>query len=305
MAQLSNPVQPFGEVNVARSGNELSVKAIVLMKPNVEKASVGLALDASASMSQLYGLKTGPFMVKPNSVEPVARIMSTLLANFSGDGKCHLLYWACSADGSQVEYLGNFTAAELSTLSLGGPLKSAWGRQTKLLPPVRYFAEHAFKTAKWAIGVIVTDGIVDDLDEVINYSLELGKQMAAGQRQFLKLVLIGLGEAVDKAQMEKLDDMFDGTNLKTPEGREIDIWDHKLAADMKRLEEIFPEIFDEDTIICETGRVLDNTGNVVKEYKDGVPALLKFNLPSGSTSFTLEYPGGHIRQDISEVLGRL
>jgi hypothetical protein len=54
MTQLHNPVEPFGEVNVYRQQNgTLDVVATVLMVPDVEGASAGLALDASASMKKL------------------------------------------------------------------------------------------------------------------------------------------------------------------------------------------------------------------------------------------------------------
>lgn len=306
MAQLSHPVEPFGEVNVFKSPNGLTIKATILMVPNVENAHTGLAIDASASMQPMYGVKIGPFpAAKPNVVEPVARTMSAFLANFSSDGKCSNIYWACSPDGSAIEEIGRFSAEEVEKVSYSGPKRFPWGKQTKLLPPVRYFAENAFKGFPWSIGVIITDGIVDDLEDVKKYCLTLGQEMASGQRLFLKLVLIGVGSAVDEAQMEELDDMFEGSNLRTPKGKEIDIWDHKIASEMQKLEEIFSEIVDEDTIVVESGKILDNQGRSVKEYGDGVPAVLKFDLPAGSTGFTLEYPGGNIVQDISEVLGRL
>ncbi|MFM9963710.1 MAG: VWA domain-containing protein [Planctomycetaceae bacterium] len=306
MAQLSHPVDPFGEVNVFKSPNGLTIKATILMVPNEENAHTGLAIDASASMQPMYGVKIGPFpAAKPNVVEPVARTMSAFLANFSSDAKCSNLYWACSPDGSAIEEIGRFSAEEVEKVSYSGPKRFPWGKQTKLLPPVRYFAEHAFKDFPWSIGVIITDGIIDDLEDVKKYCLTLGQEMASGQRLFLKLVLIGVGSAVDEAQMEELDDMFEGSNLRTPKGKEIDIWDHKIASEMQKLEEIFSEIVDEDMIVVESGRILDNQGRSVKEYGDGVPAVLKFDLPTGSTSFTLEYPGGNIVQDISEVLGRL
>lgn len=306
MAQLNHPVDPFGEVNVFRHGQELAIKATVLMVPNEENAQTGLAIDASASMTPVYGVKIGPFpAAKPNLVEPVARTMASFLANFSSDAKCNLLYWACSPDGSAIEEIGRFTADELQKVPISGPKKFAWGKQTRLLPPVKYFAEHAFKDVPWAIGVIVTDGIIDDLGDVKTYCRELAKQMASGKRSYLKFVLIGVGEAVDESQMEELDDMFEGSGLKTPQGKEIDIWDHKLASEMQKLEEIFSEVVDEDTIVVASGRVVDQTGKVAREFNDGVPAVLKFNLPASATSFTLEFPGGSVTQDISEVLGRI
>lgn len=306
MAQISRPVDPFGEVNVFKSAAGLSIKATILMVPNAENARTGLAIDASASMQPMYGVRIGPFpAARPNVVEPVARTMSAFLANFSSDAKCTNIYWACSPDGSAVEEIGRYTAEEIEKVAFSGPKRLPWGRETKLLPPVRYFAEHAFKDSPWSLGVIVTDGIIDDLADVKQYSLQLGQQMASGQRQFMKLVIVGVGSEVDEQQMEQLDDMFEGSNLRTPKGKEIDIWDHKIAGDMQKLEEVFSEVVDEDTIVVESGKVVDNTGTIVKEYRDGVPAVIKFDLPATATGFTLEFPGGSVVQDISEVLGRL
>ncbi|GDY07054.1 hypothetical protein LBMAG52_05400 [Planctomycetia bacterium] len=306
MAQLARAVEPFGEVNVFKSANGLSVKATVLMVPNVENAQTGLALDASASMQPMYGMKIGIFpSAKPNLVEPVARTLSAFLANFSSDGKCSNIYWACSPDGSAIEEVGRYSAEEIENVAFAGPKKFPWGKQTKLLPPVRYFSEIAFKNSPWSIGVIVTDGIIDDLQEVKTYCQQLGQEMVSGQRRFMKLVLIGVGSEVDEAQMEELDDMFEGSNMRTPKGKEIDIWDHRIASEMQKLDEIYSEIVDEDTIVVENGKILDSQGGVAKEYRDGVPAVLRFDLPAGSTGFTLEFAGGSVTQDISEVLGRL
>ncbi len=78
---------------------------------------------------------------------------------------------------------------------------------------------HALTDFPWSLGVIITD----DLADIKSCRMRLGQHMASGQRLFLKLVLIGVGSAVDEAQMEELDDMFEGSNLRTPKGKEIDI----------------------------------------------------------------------------------
>ena len=53
-----------------------------------------------------------------------------------------------------------------------------------------------------------------------------------------------------------------------------------------------------------SGRVVNQAGQPGKDYPDGLPALLRFRLPPGSTAFTLEFPGGTVTQDISEGLAR-
>ena len=105
--------------------------------------------------------------------------------------------------------------------------------------------------------------------------------------------------------MEELDDIFEGTNLKDPKGNDIDLWDHKLASEMRQLHEVFAEVVSEKIIVADTGRVLDASGRVVVDYSDGVPALLRFSLPRGCRSFTLELPGHRVTQDLSEALARV
>src|SRR4051794_38654027 len=113
MAQLLQPIEPFGEVNVYKHKNgSLQIVATVLMEPDIEGARCGLALDGSASMKKMYGanVPVGGLFAKAsgamNVVEPVTRTMAAYLARFSSTGKVNLIYWACSPDGSQVEEIG-------------------------------------------------------------------------------------------------------------------------------------------------------------------------------------------------------
>jgi hypothetical protein len=312
MAQLAQPVDPFGEVNVYRQPDgRLQVVATVLMEPDIEGAYAGLALDASASMKKMYGANVplgGAFARASkavNLVEPVARTMASYLARFSSNGKTRLIYWACSPDGSLIEEIGDVSDSQAQELALRGPKRQSWGRGTKLLPPVTYFVNGAFRDAAWGIAVFVTDGIIEDLEEVKRFSYQYAQQIASGKRNFIKLVLLGVGEEVDEAQMEELDDMFEGSNLRDPRGNPIDLWDHKLAAEMRQLEEIFAEVVSEDLLVCDNGRILDSAGRVARDYSDGMPALLRFTLPAGSSSFTMVIPGGQITQDLTEGLAKL
>jgi hypothetical protein len=267
MAQLTQAVDPFGEVNVYRQRDgSLQIVATVLMEPDIEGARCGLALDASASMMKMYGANAplGGLFAKSadvvNVVEPVARTMAAYLAQFSSNGKANLIYWACSPDGSQIEDIGEVTTDQAAALAVRGPRKLPWGRGTKLLPPVRYFVEQAFRTAPWAVCVFVTDGVIEDLAAVKQYCLQYARQIATGQRSFIKLVLLGVGEEVDEAQLQELDDMFEGSGLKDRNGHDIDLWDHKLASEMRQLQEIFAEVVTEDLIVANQGRVLDGAG---------------------------------------------
>lgn len=309
MAQLSAPVEPFGEVNVyPQPDGSLKVVATILMEPDIEGARAGLALDGSASMQKMYGANApvSPLFRKAagvtNVVEPVARMMAEYLARFASDGKAHMIYWACRPDGSGIEPIGAVSGEQAATLAVRGPRQ--WGRQTQLLPPVRYFIDEVFRGANWAIAVFVTDGVIEDLEGVKAYCREFAHKVARGERKFVKLVLLGVGEAVDAGQMEELDDMFEGEEVRDPHGEPIDLWDHKLASEMRSLHEIFAEVVSEKVILADWGRALDGHGRVVRSFSDGLPALLRFTLPRGSTSFTLELPAGRITQDLAEVLGR-
>lgn len=306
MAQLTKCVEPFGEVNAFKQKDgSIDIVATILMVPDIEGASTGLALDASASMKKMYGVSgmVSPLFAQaagvPNVVEPVARTMAAYLANFAAQGQVNMIYWACGPDGSKVEEIGTFPQDHVRSLAITGPKKEAWGKGTRLLPPLRYFAETAFSNAPWAIAVFVTDGILDDLEEVKQYTVQLAKQIAERKRNFIKLVLIGVGEAVDEGQMEQLDDLPDEIEMKDAEGNDIDLWDHKLASEMQKIEEIFAEVVSEDVIVAGSGRILDSSGREVRAFNDGLPALLKFKLPKGSDAFTLEFPGGKITQSIA------
>ena len=309
MAQLPSPVEPFGEVNVyPQPDGSLKIVATIQMEPDIEGARAGLALDGSASMQKMYGANAP---VSPlfraaaggvNFVEPVARRMAEYLARFASDGQVHLAYWACSPDGSKVEPIGAVTEAAAATLRVGGPKQ--WGRQTKLLPPVRHFVEGVFAGAGWAIAVFVTDGVIEDLEAVKDYCRDFAHRVALGEQAFVKLVLLGVGEEVDEGQMEELDDMFEGSELRDPRGNPIDLWDHKLASEMRSLHEIFAEVVSDNVVVAESGRVLDGAGRVAHDYPEGLPARLRFTLPAGTTAFTLDFPGGRVTQDLTDGLGR-
>ncbi|MGL6076684.1 MAG: VWA domain-containing protein [Fimbriiglobus sp.] len=311
MAQLTQPVEPFGEVNVHKQADgSIEIVATVLMVPDVEGARTGLALDASASMKKLYGVSGvlgGPFAkaaATPNLVEPVAQTMANYLAQFSSTGTCDLIYWAVNPAGDAVEPIGQVAVGAAATTTIAGPKKLPWGRGTKLLPPVRYFVETAFATAPWAICVFVTDGVIEDINDVKTYCTQFAKQIASGQRKFIKFVLLGIGEEVDETQMEELDDMFEGSGIKDPAGEDIDLWDHKLVAEMRKVEEIFAEVVSADAIVLASARIVDQAGNMCKDFPDGMPAMLRFKMPKGSTAFTIDFPGGSVTQDITEGLTR-
>ena len=69
----------------------------------------------------------------------------------------------------------------------------------------------------------------------------LGRDMAGGRRKPIKLVLLGIGEEVDRAQLERFDDMFEGSGIH------YDLWSYGLVASMQ----------DEADILADIDRALD------------------------------------------------
>jgi hypothetical protein len=165
------------------------------------------------------------------------------------------------------------------------------GNSTHLLPAVKYFVER-FADARWGMYIFITDGKLDDLAEVKKYCTDLARQIEKKRRNDLKLVLIGVGEEIDEGQMEELDNLETGTS--------VDLWDHKIAKDMKQLAEIFAEVVSESVIMVPNdGLIRDEKRNIVKDYRDsGLPALLLFDLPPHCHAFTLEVGGNVISQKV-------
>jgi hypothetical protein len=190
--------------------------------------------------------------------------------------------------GSQVEVIGDLTAEQAEQHYFGEPKN--FGTGTQLLPAVKYFVER-FKDAPWGFYVFITDGELHDLDAVKRYSIQLANEVAAGRRRPVKFVLIGVGDSVNEDQMEQLDDLQTGTD--------VDLWDHKLAAHMRVLQEIFAEVVDKNARVADKAKVLDPQDRVVKNYSDtGLPAKLEFELPTGSAYFVLEVDGNRIQQPL-------
>lgn len=331
----SSVSQEFGEVNVRVVGDEAQVVFTILWKPSLEGCRTGIALDASASMRDAYGLTfrwnvpeaeikhiTGEFKKqgkikesvsdgvkyscftddgmkelitkgamtqKKNEMQPLAQqFVAHLVDGLDSEGKTAVIYWACG-DGKEIEVIGDFTAEEARAAHYAGPKVKKFGAKTHLLPPVQYFVDK-FKESAYAIFVILTDGRIDDLAAVKEYSISLAQSIDKQRRNPLKLVLVGMGDEIDEAQMTELDDLDAGCD--------VDLWDHKIAAEMRSLNDIFAEIVGENQIVAPSAVIYDERGDVVKRFSDGLPSLVTFTMPSASRSFDLEVCGKRIHQDL-------
>jgi hypothetical protein len=302
MAQLKKVVEPFGEVNVYPStGGRNRVVATILMEPQREGTQTGIALDGSGSMAKLYGVgESGGILSSifggqkrlQNEITPVAQKLCAYLARrIDADGGTTCIYWATGPGGSRIQVIGDLRADQAEKHTFGPP--DDFGTGTQLLPAVRYFVDR-FREAPWGFYVFITDGELHDLGAVKDFSTRLAREIAAGRRRPLKFVLIGVGPDINEAQMEELDDLDTGTS--------IDLWDHKLAAGMRVLQEIFAEVVSKNARVADKGRILDPQGRVVKDYSDtGVPAFMEFEMPAGADYFTLEVFGNRIHQGLFDL----
>jgi hypothetical protein len=234
-------------------------------------------------------IERGHLVRTKNEVEPLSREMTAYLAdNLDADGGTTVIYWACG-DGSNYEALGDFTAQQCATMKINGPEQTTFGQGTRLLPAVKYFVDR-FKDAKRGMYIFITDGRLDDLAEVKRYTKKLAKNIAAGKHNSVKCVLIGIGDEIDEDQMEELDDLDTGTD--------VDIWDHKIAKEMRALIEIFAEVVSENTIVAPTATIYDESGQEVVKFSDGLPAKVTFKMPPSSNAFELEVAGRRIHQTL-------
>jgi len=324
----------FGKVNVRRSGREVHIQFTILMEPEGREAEgwqTGVALDGSASMKGWYGrqlegevpphaiaeyerkgwvtsrvedgrsvrvfqricyedaIQRGYLRMTKNIVQDLAQeFIAYLAGGLDADGGTTVIYWACG-DGKELEVVGDFTEEQCRELTIEGPVKEVFGIGTMLTPAVRYFVDR-FEDADRGMYVFITDGRLDDLDAVKRYTKQLAQAIHSGQRKPVKCVLIGVGDEIDEGQMEQLDNLDTGTD--------VDIWDHKIATELRALVEIFAEVVNENKIVASTGAIYDSSGNRVVKFADGVPAIVSFTMPAGSPWFELEVHGQRIRQEV-------
>jgi len=294
----SMTVEPFGKINYwdIPDGSGRMVRATILMVPQIEGARMGIAIDGSASMKDLFGIEPLSKWIPrpPNHVKPAAQSVSAYLAQMSSDRRVVAVYWATGPGGQDIQVLGDLTVEEAKKFDFDPP--DHYGGGTQLLPVLQYFTDGQQRKdlydAPFGMYVFITNGQIQDMDAVKQYCTQLAKDIDAGRRDDLKLFIIGLGNQVDENQLDELDDLETGTD--------VDLWDTELAKNMKDLSRFFAEWMEEGKIIVPgDGVVKDEAGNVVVDYRDtGLPSVLEFTLPPGAKSFSLEVAGNVITQPL-------
>jgi hypothetical protein len=134
--------------------------------------------------------------------------------------------------------------------------------------------------------VFLTDGHLEDEQEVIAETHRVAAEMRSAARLSIKCVLIGVGKQVDRGQLERINDMDMPEELK-----DVDMWNAQIFADMRDLNDAWSEIFDPDTVVGTSLRVFDDQGQLVHEQTDEVKALITFQMPARSRSFEMVLDG--------------
>ena len=283
----------FGEVKYRATPSGDYEVSVILMPgeefPLPERVMTALAIDGSRSMLKSFGAHLPPIMRKKgNKVQPVAQEMASLLAA-KADGSTALAYWSCGPDGSDIEPVGILNSQEISAYGFEGPTN--WGTTTKLTPIVQYFWESVFADAQTTcVAVIITDGAWEDEDhrQLLDLTQCMCNQIAAGQRQLMKCVLLGWENEGNAAEIPRINDRFNDLN-NFDSGTEVDVWYHNWVNKLWNWNQLFIELVKNETLPV-GGRVLDASGNTIltrDEFNFGI----EFTLPSNSREFTLTLEG--------------
>ena len=285
-------VKPFSDVHLKGR----TVVATLLHDPTVEGLDVALYMDGSASMEDEYGPRGILAKLAPikNQVEPQMQWMLEYLASKDRDGVLRVAYWA-TGSGSDLEIVGDLDGAKAKQYKFPGP--RSYGKATILLPVLRDYVAHIKREvtergARRGLAVIVTDSQLSDPDDVIAYTQQVSKEIASGRLPRLNFVLLGVGEQVDEAQMERIGhEEYPGVGH---------LWCHRHADKLEEMAELVAVLVDETMTVASGGTIYDHTGKVIKLYEGRLPAVLQFEVPEGCKEFTLEVGGQRFTQPISE-----
>jgi hypothetical protein len=282
-------VRPFSDVH-NKGGH---VVATLLHDPTVEGLDVALYMDGSASMEDEYGPRGVLAKLAPvkNLVEPQMQWMLEYLASKDRNGVLRVAYWA-TGDGSQLEVIGDLTGPEAKAYKFPGP--KSYGKGTIMLPVLRdyvaYLREQLKAGARRGLAVVITDSQLYDADDVLAYSTQVAKEIASGRLPRLNFVLVGVGEQVDEEQMERI------CHAEYPGVGHL--WCHRVADRMEEMADLVAVLVDETMTVAAGGTVFDDKGGVIKVYEGRLPAVLEFDVPRGTSAFTLEVAGQRFTQPL-------
>jgi hypothetical protein len=295
------PVEPFSDLHF----EEGHVTATLLHDPTVEGLDMALYMDGSASMKEEYEYRAKSnrfldwiFGRKPdpatNLVEPQVRWMLEYLATKDRNGLLRVAYWACGEGGKRIEVLGELKGKDVAAYVFPGPKDMGTG--TRLAPAMRNYLEYlkaqAKVGAKRGCAVFITDGQIHDEEEVHEVSKSVAAEIVSGRLPRTNFVLVGVGGDVNEKQLEEIAHQeFKGVGH---------LWCHRIAEEIGQVAELVAVLVDENMTVAAGGTITDDKGTVIKIYEGRLPAVLEFDVPEGTESFTLEVNGQKFTQPLPE-----
>lgn len=280
------------DVHGLERGGKLHMEVTFAVETSLENLAAAFYMDGSGSMQNAgnYGRRAGLFGLgrQRNPVQEAMRVAVPYLAGKDANGRCRVAYWACGAEGTEIEPIREMTAEEAANGDFPGPQN--YGGATYLLPAVRDFVAYiqglqkSGELIEAALGVIVTDGQFHDAEEVIAYTASsLAPAILAGKFPKTVFTVVGIGREVDLELMEEF------SHEATPKGypgREI--WCYALADEIDQLPQLVAHLVDANSPAFYGGCVVtDPRGNTVLRFEDMVPTVIEFELPLDARSFTL------------------
>ena len=297
--EREKPVEPFADLHC----EEGHVRATLLHDPTVEGLDVALYLDGSGSMRDEYENKTKrsfweaimgrPGTLQPNQVEPQARWMLQYLATKDRNGLLRVGYWA-TGSGRELEIIGEVAGMDAAKMAFPGPQNPGDG--THLAPALRDYVDYLKRQVKTGArrgcAVFITDGQLHDAEAVKDYSGQVARMINHGQLPRTNFILVGVGDQVNEEQLEDVcHEEYAGIGH---------LWCHRIAAEITQMAELVAVLVDETMTVSAGGTVYDDKGRVVKVYEGRLPAVLEFEVPEGTESFTLEVAGQRYTQPLPE-----
>jgi hypothetical protein len=299
------PIAPFADIHY----EDGKVTAILLHDPSVEGLDAAIYLDGSGSMRDEYkydkrlpppggpGAKRGILSwlfgwARPsewtNEIEPEARKILEYLATKDRNGQLRVAYWS-----ENVQVLGELRGIDARTYRFEGPSRMAG---TKLAPVLRnytsYLLDQVKDGARRGLAVIMTDGQIQDEQEVERLSRDIAREIATGRLPRVSFILVGVGDDVDEEQMERMcHHEFKGVGH---------LWCHRIAKEIGQMSELVASLVDETMTVAAGGTIYDENMKVIKVYEGRLPALLEFEVPEGSKNFTLEVNGEKFTQRLPD-----
>jgi hypothetical protein len=297
------PVEPFSDLHV----EDGRVRATLLHDPTVEGLDMAIYMDGSYSMKDEYAQKTratgtfwqrlfgtGGTEVLPNNVEPQVKWMLEYLATKDRNGILRVGYWACGSAGTAVEILGELRGTDVAKYKFPGP--NVMGQATRLAPAMRdyvaYLQQQVKVGARRGCAVYVTDGQIQDINEVKEVSADIARRIARGSLPRTNFILVGVGANVDEEQMESI------CHAEYPGVGHL--WCHRIAAELGQVAELVAVLVDETMTVAAGGTIYDDRGQVLKVYEGRLPAVLEFEVPEETEAFVLEVSGQRYRQPLPE-----